>query len=281
MDEIKYKNLVQTVLLLTSNNNIANFEKMLDSVLTPEVLFVDHWHSAKIDYKDYVSLFTRICRTGKLDFVQTAIEKSSFTDDNNYLIGTATASGFVKACNSGHIEIVKYLVDIDKKHQNIIGPHDGINLKVISDKNGRVELVYDVLESVLTDVLYKNRNMELVEYLFFSNELINHPTTKYEDLIEIFFSQNLKLFDKALEKALNEELDILQMFGKNLNFLNRDKALLDLAQHLIHDFKLYNYPGMEEKIFKEPILNKVYLAEQLNNSLKFNENIDLKKKVKI
>jgi hypothetical protein len=284
VDEKKLKYLQNEVIRLLSCNNIIEFEKLLNNELTPEYLFVDHYHPAQIKYKHYKSIFTYLCKVGNINFVKTAIEKSKFNNEDNYLIGTATASGLINASEYGHMDVVKYLVQTNKKYEHIIGKDDGINLKVMTDRFGKTVLLFDILESSLTNALYNmtSQNMEIVEYLFLSDELDNHPKVSFEDLLSIFLKNNLDLFDKLFAKAMKENFDILELFNSNyFEHPNKDQVLTDLAKHLIHNLEIYNYLGVEEKIAQEPILDKVYLAKQLNNELLDQNNLSTTKKLKI
>lgn len=290
-NEEKFKSLREKVTWLLQKNDINQFDKLLNEELHPIYLFEDHYHSTQVDYRNYSSLFTQICDSGNLGFVKSAIEKSSLlNDETNYLISTATASGFIRACEGGYLDIVKYLAQVDKKYRDIIGEDYGINLRIASNEfGGRTELIHYVLDCAIINALYKNENkenlkkpnMELVEYLFLSDELDNHPKIHFHHLITIFMNNDLNLFDKVLPKALNNGVDIHDIFGKSwFDFSNRETVLVDMAKHLIHKAKIYTYPKMEEKIIKEPILNTVYLAEQLNSDLS-NNNGQVKNRVKL
>jgi sulfur relay (sulfurtransferase) DsrF/TusC family protein len=283
IDDKKLENLKDKVIELLSYNNIAEFDKLLNNELTPFYLFYDHYHPTHIQYKNYSSIFTKICQVGNFNFVKSALKKSSFNHENNYLRGIATASGFIKACTYNHIEVVKYLVEFDKKYQHIIGEDNGINHRILSKQFGKAVITHDVLESGLTNALYNfEPNMDLIEYLFLSHELKNHPKTKFEDLITVFMLDKLDLFDKLLVKALNEEFDILDLFKtSSLSLPDEKESLFKLAKHLIHNFKIYNYPEVEEKIAKEPILSQVYLAEQLINNLLIQDDKISAKRLKI
>jgi hypothetical protein len=295
VDKNKLKYLSDKVDFLLKTDNIAEFDKMLKIELDktfylelpPEYLFVDHYHSTHIDYQRYHSIFTHICTSGKLDFVKSAIEKTYWNNENNYLIGTATASGFLRACESSHLDIVRYLAQTNRKYYDIIGKDDGINHRNPSEELGKIELIHDVLERGLINTLYKKdkkTNMELVEYIFLSDELDNHPTVKFHNLITIFMNDHIDLFDKVFNKSLKEGFDIREIFRESFfdsEIPNRQTVLVNLAQYLIHDLKIYEYPGMIEKISKDPILKSTYLTEELNNNLKINEDTKEKKRLRI
>jgi hypothetical protein len=283
-NEEKFKSLREKVNWLLQKNDIAQFDKLLDEELHPLYLFDDHYHPTHVEYKNYRSIFTEICKSGNLNFVKSSIEKSSLiNEETNYLISVATASGFIKACEYNHIDIVKYLVKIDKKYQHINGEDDGINLRIVSSDYGPPKLVYDVLNSALILSLYqtKNPNMELISYLFLSEELDNHPEIDFENLVKVFL-KDIDLFDTLFIKNLNEDFDIRQIFNTTyVSIPDVDTVLVDVANHLIHNIKIYTYPGMEEKILEEPILNATYLSDQLNKELSVNNHNQVKGRIKI
>jgi len=285
IDTQKLKQLENKVSLLIKNNNITEFNKLLKSDLNPTYLFINQSNSPYNLYKNYQSIFIDICTSGNLDFVKSSIEKSCFSEEDNYLIAMATASGFIKASEMDNLEMVKYLISVDTKYQKIIDKDDGINHTSTIFDQGKKLLIYDVLDESVTQSLYKDTkpNLELIEYLFFSSELKNHPRIKFEDLVQIFITDNLDLFDKLLDKALNEKFDILDLFKKSsLSLHSQKENLIKLAKYIIHDFKVCEYPGVADKISQEPFLNTLYFMEQLDNSLE-NKNgvVEKIKKLKI
>jgi hypothetical protein len=78
VDEIGLKILKMEVEYVLNHDDISKFNKLLNSRLTPLYLFYDHYHSSHIEYKNYSSIFTKICEIGKLNFVKNTIENYYF-----------------------------------------------------------------------------------------------------------------------------------------------------------------------------------------------------------
>jgi hypothetical protein len=182
-------------------------------------------------------LFRYACMCGRLEVV-----KALLTDNKNLAKDCLTLDNFFAACQSGNLELVKYLVNIDSPYQKsnkfnesaIMAAVDGGNLalvKYLIEELGLNPDQLDILDERPISVSVRHGMLDITKYLFgkkkvdydeeFIQKLFRTAAFFNDSKTFEFLKENMKLNPCSKDIfAHNIYLDAVRYCGIDTNFFN-------------------------------------------------------------
>jgi hypothetical protein len=210
--------------------------------------------------KLFKSVVLELCIEGKLELLKQALSSKEMQSlDYINTLDLIVSEGFIKACSYNHLEVARFLV----KQQTQLNEHQGLLYSKVLVDGGEVSIERDVINMAL-HIAYKNKHLEIINYLLYSEELPIHPNINrsyFSRLIYVFNEEDKEYAEIFINYCTNNDYNFDYLFTT----VAYDKEEISpLIYYLFSEHHVYKNERIEHKIKSNPVTNDIFKQYQLS-----------------